>query len=102
MVHQTRGRRRSDRGRPDRYVARAVLAERVPGARLAIVADPRPDAGTALARRFGARAITDPAELFADADVDAVVIAASSERTPTWSSPRRRRESRCSARSRRR
>src|SRR4051794_33396815 len=56
-----------------------VLAERVPGARLAVVADPRPDAGRALAERFGARAVTDPAALMEADDVEAVVIAASSD-----------------------
>ena len=44
-----------------------------------MVADPRPDAGRALARQLGARSTTDPHELITDADVDAVVIAASSE-----------------------
>jgi myo-inositol 2-dehydrogenase/D-chiro-inositol 1-dehydrogenase len=56
-----------------------ILAERVPGARLAMVADPRPEAGAALAGRFGARAVTDPHELIKDPDIAAVVIAASSE-----------------------
>jgi myo-inositol 2-dehydrogenase/D-chiro-inositol 1-dehydrogenase len=56
-----------------------VLAERVPGARLAVVADPRPDAGRALAERFGARGVTDPAALIEADDVEAVVIAASSD-----------------------
>ena len=55
-----------------------VLAERVPGARLSLVADARPDAGAALAARFGARSTTDPHALVHDPDVDAVVIAASS------------------------
>jgi myo-inositol 2-dehydrogenase/D-chiro-inositol 1-dehydrogenase len=56
-----------------------ILAERVPGARLAMVADPRPEAGEALAGRFGARAVTDPHQLIKDPDIGAVVIAASSE-----------------------
>ncbi len=56
-----------------------ILAERVPGARLVMVADPRLDAGDALAGRFGARSTTDPFELIDDAVVDAVVIAASAE-----------------------
>ena len=40
-----------------------IIAERVPGARLAAVADPRPEAARALAGRLGARAFTDPIEL---------------------------------------
>jgi myo-inositol 2-dehydrogenase/D-chiro-inositol 1-dehydrogenase len=49
------------------------LARRIPGARLVAAADPAPGA----AERLGAdRAYTDPAEAFADPDVDAVVIAA--------------------------
>jgi myo-inositol 2-dehydrogenase/D-chiro-inositol 1-dehydrogenase len=56
-----------------------ILAERVPGARLAMVADPRPEAATSLADRFGADAVTDPLQLIKDNSVEAVVIAASSE-----------------------
>jgi myo-inositol 2-dehydrogenase / D-chiro-inositol 1-dehydrogenase len=56
-----------------------ILSERVPGARLAMVADPRPDAGERLAGRFGARPVTDPHELIEDPDIAAVVIAASAE-----------------------
>ena len=56
-----------------------LIAERVPGARLAAVADPRPEAAEALAARFGARAFTNPAELIASEEVDAVVIAATTE-----------------------
>jgi myo-inositol 2-dehydrogenase / D-chiro-inositol 1-dehydrogenase len=53
------------------------LAWRVPGARLAGVADPAPGAAEGLAARLGcARATTDPAELLADPSVQAVVIAA--------------------------
>lgn len=55
-----------------------LLVERVPGARLSAVADPRPDAATALATKLGARAVSDPAEIFADPDIDAVVITAAS------------------------
>lgn len=55
-----------------------ILSEQVPGARLSVVADPRPDAGAALAERFGARSTTDPHTLVNDPDVQAVVIAASS------------------------
>ena len=56
-----------------------IVAERVPGARLAAVADPRPEAAKALAGRFGARAFTDPVELINDPAIDAVLIAASSD-----------------------
>ena len=56
-----------------------VLARRVPGARLVAVADPRPAAAEDLAGRLGCRVVTDPAALFADPEVEAVVIAASSE-----------------------
>jgi myo-inositol 2-dehydrogenase / D-chiro-inositol 1-dehydrogenase len=55
-----------------------LVAERVPGARLVMVADPRPSAARTLADRFGAEAAADPAALL-DADLDAVVIAASSQ-----------------------
>lgn len=55
-----------------------ILAQHVPGARLGVVADPRPAAARALADRFGARAVTDPQELISDPGVDAVVITASS------------------------
>jgi myo-inositol 2-dehydrogenase / D-chiro-inositol 1-dehydrogenase len=37
-----------------------ILAERVPGARLAMVADPRPDAARSLADHFRADAVVDP------------------------------------------
>jgi myo-inositol 2-dehydrogenase/D-chiro-inositol 1-dehydrogenase len=54
-----------------------TLASRVPGARLAGVADPAPGAAAKLAGSLGAgRATTDPAELLADPEVEAVVIAA--------------------------
>ena len=55
-----------------------LLAERVPGARLVAVADPRPEAAAALAETLGVRAAGDPSEVFADPDVEAVVITASS------------------------
>ncbi len=55
----------------------ASLARRVPGARLAAVADPAPGAAERLAAQLGAAAAyTDPAQAFADPRVDAVVIAA--------------------------
>ena len=52
------------------------LARRVPGARLAMVADPAPGAAARLADALGARSTTDPGELIADPEVEAVVIAA--------------------------
>ncbi len=55
----------------------ATLAARVPGARLVVVADPAPGAAERLAAATGAvRATTDPAQVLADPEVDAVVIAA--------------------------
>jgi myo-inositol 2-dehydrogenase/D-chiro-inositol 1-dehydrogenase len=55
----------------------ATLAHRLPGARLAAVADPAPGTAERLAGQWGApAAYTDPADAFADAAVDAVVIAA--------------------------
>jgi myo-inositol 2-dehydrogenase / D-chiro-inositol 1-dehydrogenase len=55
----------------------AALASRIPGARLAAVADPAPGSAQRLATELGApRAYTDAAEAFADPDVHAVVIAA--------------------------
>src|SRR6476661_1519713 len=55
-----------------------LLRHHVPGASLVAVADPRPDAVSALASRLGCRALTDPEDLFADPDVEAVVITAAS------------------------
>jgi myo-inositol 2-dehydrogenase/D-chiro-inositol 1-dehydrogenase len=55
-----------------------LLTDRVPGARVSAVADPRPEAATALATMLGARAVSDPAEIFADPDIEAVVITAAS------------------------
>jgi len=55
-----------------------LVAERVPGARLAMVADTRPSAARGLAEPFGAEAVEDPAALL-EADLDAVLIAASSQ-----------------------
>src|SRR4029434_8242851 len=56
-----------------------IIAERVPGARLAAVADPRPEPAQTLADRYRARAFTGPLELINDPEIAAVVIAASSE-----------------------
>lgn len=55
-----------------------LLARHVPGADLVAVADPRPGAAEALAAELGCRAVTEPAGLFADPEVEAVVITASS------------------------
>src|SRR6476469_5319455 len=59
----------------------ASLARRIPGARLVAVADPAPGAAERLARELGlppgnGAERTDPAEVFADPGLDAVVIAA--------------------------
>jgi myo-inositol 2-dehydrogenase/D-chiro-inositol 1-dehydrogenase len=56
-----------------------LLARYVPGAELLAVADPKPGAAHALAGSLGCRALTDPAELFADPDIEAVVITAASQ-----------------------
>ncbi len=54
-----------------------TLARRIPGVRLAAVADPAPGAAERLAAELGAdTAYTDAAEAFASPEVDAVVIAA--------------------------
>ena len=54
-----------------------TVSRRIPGARLVAVADPAPGAAEQLAGDLGAqRAFTDPGQVFADAEVDAVVIAA--------------------------
>ncbi len=55
-----------------------IIAERVPGAVLAAVADARPGAAVALAEAYGATAHDDPQALIDDDGVDAVVITASS------------------------
>jgi myo-inositol 2-dehydrogenase/D-chiro-inositol 1-dehydrogenase len=48
------------------------------GAHLVAIADLRPGAAEAVAAPLGARAVTEPAELFSDPQVEAIVIAASS------------------------
>jgi myo-inositol 2-dehydrogenase/D-chiro-inositol 1-dehydrogenase len=54
-----------------------TLARRLPGAVLAAVADPAPGAAERMASALGApKFFTDPAEVFADPEIDAVVIAA--------------------------
>src|SRR6476661_4293732 len=56
-----------------------LLARRVPGARLVAVADPRPEAARALADSLGCRPAKDADDLFADPEIEAVVVTASSE-----------------------
>jgi myo-inositol 2-dehydrogenase / D-chiro-inositol 1-dehydrogenase len=56
-----------------------TLVHWVPGARLVGLADPRPGAAQALATQLGCRATDDPGELFADPQIEAVVITASSD-----------------------
>ena len=54
----------------------ATIARRLPGVRLAAVADPTPGAAERLVSDLGSgRATTDPADVLADPDVDGVVIA---------------------------
>ena len=55
-----------------------LLAREVPGAHLVAVADARAEAAERLADSLGCRAVSGPAELLADDEVEAVVIAASS------------------------
>jgi myo-inositol 2-dehydrogenase/D-chiro-inositol 1-dehydrogenase len=55
-----------------------LLARHVPGAELVAVADPRPGAAHDLAVQLGCRPLADPAALFADPQVEAVIITASS------------------------
>src|SRR3954452_7278393 len=77
-----------------------TLARRLPGARLAAVADAAPGAADRLVGALGAgRAYRDAAQLWDDPDVDAVVIATPA-RTPTSWSPRPGPARPCSARSR--
>jgi myo-inositol 2-dehydrogenase/D-chiro-inositol 1-dehydrogenase len=54
-----------------------TISRRLPDARLVAVADPAPGAAARLAETLGAaRAYTDAAQVFADAEIDAVAIAA--------------------------
>lgn len=55
-----------------------LLAQRVPGARLAAVADPRPGAAATITDELGGTPYASPAELAADPAVEAVVITAAS------------------------
>ncbi|HVH95226.1 MAG TPA: Gfo/Idh/MocA family oxidoreductase [Nocardioidaceae bacterium] len=56
-----------------------LLARRVSGARMTAIADPRPGVAERLADPLGCRAVDTAEALFADADIEAVVIAASSQ-----------------------
>ena len=56
-----------------------IIAHRVPGASLVAVADPRPGVADALGSSLGARGVLAPGDIFEADDVEAVVIAASSE-----------------------
>ena len=56
-----------------------IIARRVPGADLVAVADPRPGVAEALGASFGARGVTEIDDILAAPDIEAVVIAASSE-----------------------
>lgn len=51
------------------------LANRIAGAQLTVVSDPRAEQATAVAQQYGARAEADPLRLIAADDVDAVLIA---------------------------
>lgn len=55
-----------------------LIAERVPGAQLVAVADPRPGAAAVITDELGGAPYESPADLVADPRVDAVLIAASS------------------------
>ena len=56
-----------------------IIARRVPGADLVAVADPRPGVAEALGASLGARGVTEIDDIFAAPDIEAVVIAASSD-----------------------
>jgi myo-inositol 2-dehydrogenase/D-chiro-inositol 1-dehydrogenase len=56
-----------------------IIARRVPGATLVAVADPRPGVAEALGSSLGARGVSDIDDILAAPDIEAVVIAASSE-----------------------
>ena len=56
-----------------------IIARRVPGADLVAVADPRPGVAEALGASLGARGVTDIDDIFTAPDIEAVVIAASSD-----------------------
>src|SRR5690349_14698892 len=54
-----------------------TISRRLPGARLVAIADPAPGTAARMAESLdAARAYTDPAQVFADAGIDAVAIAA--------------------------
>jgi myo-inositol 2-dehydrogenase/D-chiro-inositol 1-dehydrogenase len=56
-----------------------TIAQRVPGASLVAVADPRPGVADALGSSLGARGALAPVDIFEADDIEAVVIAASSD-----------------------
>ena len=56
-----------------------IIARRVPGASLVAVADPRPGVADALGSSLGARGVLSPEDVFGADDIEAVVIAASSD-----------------------
>src|SRR3954463_6058355 len=56
-----------------------LLARRVSGARMTAIADPRPGVAERLADPLGCRAVDTAEGLFEDADIEAVVVAASSQ-----------------------
>jgi len=56
-----------------------IIARRVPGAALVAVADPRPGVAEALGSSLGARGVLSPEDVFGADDIEAVVIAASSD-----------------------
>ncbi|MEM9853672.1 MAG: inositol 2-dehydrogenase [Pseudomonadota bacterium] len=57
----------------------APNVDRHPGSQIAAIADPISEAGTALALRYGARVMSE-AEIMADPEIDAVLIASSTDR----------------------
>ena len=56
-----------------------IIARRVPGAALVAVADPRPGVAEAVGEQLDARGVLDQAAILAADDIEAVVIAASSD-----------------------
>ena len=56
-----------------------IIARRVPGASLVAVADPRPGVAETLGSSLGARGVLAPEDVFGADDIEAVVIAASSD-----------------------
>ena len=85
-------------GRIGHVHAKTIAAH--PQAELALVCDPFEDAAEKLAATYGARSCKDAEEVFADPEIDAVIVGSPHRCTsPTcWQPPRRAR--RCCARSR--